>query len=216
MHRTALLVDRHPLWLDTIEPVVERAGVEVVGKATSSSAALKLLAQLEPTLLVTGIAMGEGEIDGIGLVRAARLRIPGLRAIVLSAYTDPARVQAAFEAGARAYVVKTAHADDITSAVRQAYDHSIYLAGAPAAPPPPVVPLTKQYELTRREMEILQLVAEGHSNAELARMLWVTEQTVKFHLSNVYRKLEVSNRTEASRWAQRAGLLAPTPAPAAA
>jgi DNA-binding CsgD family transcriptional regulator len=61
--------------------------------------------------------------------------------------------------------------------------------------------------LTRRELEILQLVAEGHSNAQLARMLWVTEQTVKFHLSNIYRKLDVSNRTEASRWAQLQGLL---------
>ena len=62
-------------------------------------------------------------------------------------------------------------------------------------------------DLTRREREILQLVAEGHSNAKLAKMLWVTEQTVKFHLSNVYRKLDVSNRTEAARWAQVNGLL---------
>ena len=61
--------------------------------------------------------------------------------------------------------------------------------------------------LTRRELEILRLVAEGHSNAQLARMLWVTEQTVKFHLSNIYRKLDVANRTEASRWAQLHGLL---------
>jgi len=61
--------------------------------------------------------------------------------------------------------------------------------------------------LTRREVEILQLVAEGYSNAQLAKMLWVTEQTVKFHLSNIYRKLGVANRTEASRWAQLNGLL---------
>ncbi len=61
--------------------------------------------------------------------------------------------------------------------------------------------------LTRRELEILRLVAEGRSNAQLAKMLWVTEQTVKFHLSNVFRKLQVSNRTEASRWAQLRGLL---------
>ena len=61
--------------------------------------------------------------------------------------------------------------------------------------------------LTKREREILQLVAEGHSNSQLARMLWVTEQTVKFHLSNIYRKLDVANRTEASRWAQIHGLL---------
>ena len=63
--------------------------------------------------------------------------------------------------------------------------------------------------LTKREREILQLVAEGHSNSQLARMLWVTEQTVKFHLSNIYRKLDVANRTEASRWAQIHGLLEP-------
>ena len=61
--------------------------------------------------------------------------------------------------------------------------------------------------LTRREIEILQLVAEGHSNAGVAKLLWVTEQTVKFHLSNIYRKLGVANRTEASRWAQLQGLL---------
>jgi DNA-binding CsgD family transcriptional regulator len=66
--------------------------------------------------------------------------------------------------------------------------------------------------LTKREREILALVAEGHSNAQLAKMLWVTEQTVKFHLSNIYRKLDVSNRTEASRWAQLHGLLSHTTA----
>ena len=217
--RTALLVDRHPLWLDTIESVVARAGVAVAAKVTSPRAALELVAKLEPDLLVTGVRMAAGEIDGIALVRAARARAPHLRAVVLSSSTDQAHVDAAFQAGARAYVVKTAHADDITSAVRQAFEHSIYLAGAPAAAaaqPPAVLPLEKFADLTRRELEILQLVAEGHSNAELARMLWVTEQTVKFHLSNVYRKLEVSNRTEASRWAQRAGLLAASPAPAAA
>ena len=70
--------------------------------------------------------------------------------------------------------------------------------------------------LTKREVEILQLVAEGHSNSQLAKMLWVTEQTVKFHLSNIYRKLEVSNRTEASRWAQLHGLLPAAPGRATA
>jgi DNA-binding CsgD family transcriptional regulator len=69
-----------------------------------------------------------------------------------------------------------------------------------------------QHDLTNRELEILRLVAEGHSNAQLARMLWVTEQTVKFHLSNVYRKLNVANRTEAARWAQLHGLLSATQA----
>ena len=65
------------------------------------------------------------------------------------------------------------------------------------------------HELTKRELEILLLVADGSSNGQLAKKLWVTEQTVKFHLSNIYRKLEVANRTEASRWAHLNGLLAP-------
>jgi DNA-binding NarL/FixJ family response regulator len=207
--RTAVLVDQHPLWLDTVAQVVGRVNVEVVGKATSSTEALDLLDELRPDLLITGIKMADGEIDGITLLRHAREREAGLRVIVLSMYDDNAHIDAAFAAGAAAYVLKTAHPEDLTSAIRQAFDHSIYLAGArPVAAPAASPPIDDSPGLTRRELEILQLVAEGHSNAELARMLWVTEQTVKFHLSNIYRKLDVSNRTEASRWAQLRGLLA--------
>ena len=78
-----------------------------------------------------------------------------------------------------------------------------------SAPPTHAQTESAARELTRRELEILRLVAEGHSNGQLAKMLWVTEQTVKFHLSNIYRKLEVANRTEASRWAHHNGLLTP-------
>jgi DNA-binding NarL/FixJ family response regulator len=214
--RTAVLVDQHPLWLDTVSQVVGRVNVEVVAKATSSSAALALVEELNPDLLITGIKMADGEIDGLTLLRKARERDPGLRAIVLSMYDDSQHVVAAFAAGAAAYVLKTAHPDDLTSAIRQAFDHSIFLAGARPAVTPAPAPIDDSPGLTRRELEILQLVAEGHSNAELARMLWVTEQTVKFHLSNIYRKLNVANRTEASRWAQLRGLLANAPTPATA
>jgi DNA-binding NarL/FixJ family response regulator len=214
--RRAVLVDQHPLWLDTVSQVVGRVNVEVVAKATSSSAALALVEELNPDLLITGIKMADGEIDGLTLLRKARERDPGLRAIVLSMYDDSQHVEAAFAAGAAAYVLKTAHPDDLTSAIRQAFDHSIFLAGARPAVTPAPAPIDDSPGLTRRELEILQLVAEGHSNAELARMLWVTEQTVKFHLSNIYRKLNVANRTEASRWAQLRGLLASAPTPATA
>lgn len=213
--RTAVLVDQHPLWLDTIAQVVNRINVDVVGRATSSTDALAILDELRPDLLITGIKMADCEIDGLALLRKARERDHSLRAIVLSMYDDAQHIEAAFAAGAAAYVLKTAHPDDLTSAIRQAFDHSIYLAGGrPVATPAPSVEENTS-GLTRRELEILQLVAEGHSNAELARMLWVTEQTVKFHLSNIYRKLNVSNRTEASRWAQLRGLL-PAEAVAAA
>ena len=213
--RTAVLVDQHPLWLDTVGQVVSRVNVEVVAKATSSSSALALVEELRPDLLITGIKMSESEMDGIALTREARERHTGLRVIVLSMYEDAQHIDAAFGAGAAAYVLKTAHPDDLTSAIRQAFDHSIYLAGARPTPTPAAPKLDDSPGLTRREIEILTLVAEGHSNAELARMLWVTEQTVKFHLSNIYRKLNVSNRTEASRWAQLRGLLPSRAVPAA-
>ena len=208
-NRTTLLVDEHPLWLDTIQQVVERMHIRVLGKATRSSTALKLIADRAPDMLITGIRMPEGEMDGIALVREAVQRAPGMKAIVLSMYEDRAQVEAAFAAGAAAYVFKSTSPDDLRSAIRQAFEPSVFRAtdftiGAPE----PAENGSVDAGLTRREMEILQLVAEGHSNAQLAKMLWVTEQTVKFHLSNIYRKLGVVNRTEASRWAQLNGLLA--------
>jgi DNA-binding NarL/FixJ family response regulator len=217
--RTAILVDQHPLWLDTVEQVVSRVGVQVVTKTTRTTEALERLEETAPDLLITEIKAPDGEPDGIALLRQACERHPELKAIVLSMYDDPEHVESAFAAGAVAYVLKTAHHDDLTSAIRQAFEHSIYLAAGMQRSPATARPAVPEDSpgLTRRELEILQLVAEGHSNAELARMLWVTEQTIKFHLSNIYRKLDVANRTEASRWAQLRGLLsAPAPLEATA
>jgi two-component system, NarL family, response regulator DevR len=213
--KTAIIVDQHPLWLETVQHVVERADVTVRAKVTSSRAALAQIDSLRPQLLITGLKMAESDMDGLSFVRAARDRVPGIKVIVLSMYEDSQHIDAAFAAGATAYVLKTAHPDDLTSAVRQAFMHSVYLAGARPSPVSAPAPAPEESPgLTPRELEILRLVAEGHSNAQLARMLWVTEQTVKFHLSNVYRKLDVSNRTEASRWAQVNGLLNAGAAPA--
>jgi NarL family two-component system response regulator LiaR len=208
--RTAVIVDEHPLWLEIVDHVVQRADVEVAATSTSPGAILRDLDELQPDLLITGLRFGSGEIDGHTFVREARERIPGLKVIVLSAHDEQQHIDAAFAAGVTAYVLKTVHRDDLVSAVRQAFMHSIYMAGSrPATAQTPVAIPTHDESpgLTRRETEILRLVAEGHTNAQLARMLWVTEQTVKFHLSNIYRKLGVSNRTEASRWAQLNGIL---------
>ena len=207
---TAVLLDRQPLWLEAVELVLGRIDVSVVGKATAPTQALEQINARRPDVFVTGIEMDEGEIDGIECVRQARALVPSLRAVVLSAHTGTEFIDQALDAGAVAYVVKSAHPDDLASAIRQAFQHSVYFAGARPAPAstwPVATESSEVSDLTRREREILQLVAEGHSNAKLAKMLWVTEQTVKFHLSNVYRKLDVSNRTEAARWAQLNGLL---------
>jgi DNA-binding NarL/FixJ family response regulator len=211
--RTALLLDQHPVWLYGVEQVLERLEVTVLAKTSSPDEAIALAEELRPDVFVTGLQMPPGQMDGFTCIRLVRERLPECKVIVLSQYDDSERIEAAFAAGAVAYVVKTAHPDDVASAIRQTFSHSIYLPGVhgPAVMPlKPPKPAEDSPGLTRRELEILQLVSEGHSNAALARMLWVTEQTVKFHLSNIYRKLDVANRTEASRWAQVRGLLPAT------
>jgi NarL family two-component system response regulator LiaR len=212
--QTAVIVDPHPLWLGAITPVVTACDLTVVATATSAEEGLRLVEEHQPDVLVTELEPGAGE-GGARAIREVRERSNRTKTVVVSARRDMGSIDAALDAGAAAYVTKTAHPEDIASAIRQAFDQSLFLANrgsthtAPHAasaaaqrekPAPDV-------DLTQRELTILQLAAEGHSNAELARRLWVTEQTVKFHLSNVYRKLGVSNRTEASRWAQLHGLL---------
>ena len=210
---TAVIADPHPLWLDAVEQVLNRIGINVVGRTTSLGEALELVRELGPDLLITEIAASDGRLEGLTLLDEIQ-KVDGVRSVVLSLHFEPRHIDAALAAGAVAYVIKTAHPDDLASAIRQAFDHSIYLSTSAV-----MTRSSREAEqdegpgLTRRELEILRLVAEGHSNAQLARTLWVTEQTVKFHLSNVYRKLGVANRTEASRWAQLNGLLSsPTPA----
>jgi DNA-binding NarL/FixJ family response regulator len=208
--RTAVVCDRYPLWLEAVESVLARVEIDVVAKATTVSGGVAAVRRLRPQLLVTDAVFGseDGEPDGAILVEHALAEVAGMRAIVVS-LTDRAGVmERAFAAGASAYVMKSAHPDDLASAARQAFDHSLFLPTGPTRlRAASTTSALAEADLTRREREILRLVAEGHSNAQLARMLWVTEQTVKFHLSNVYRKLDVSNRTEAARWAQLNGLL---------
>jgi DNA-binding NarL/FixJ family response regulator len=211
----AVVLDPHPIWLDAVEIVLARIGVTVVRKTSSGHEALATVEASKPGLLILELDPLPDEPDGFEVIRRARALVPSLRAIALSAHHDTAHIDGALAAGAAAYVLKTADPDDVASAVRQAFEHSVNLAGTPgsavdAASAPAAIASAAPGGLTRRELEILRLVAEGHSNSQLGGMLWVTEQTVKFHLSNIYRKLGVANRTEASRWAQRHGLLTET------
>jgi DNA-binding NarL/FixJ family response regulator len=204
----AVLLDPHPIWLDAVEIVLRRVGVGIAAKTTSGSEAVRLVGELEPQLLTLEIDPLPNEPDGFAVLGQSLAACDGLRAIVLSRNHETRFIDEALASGAAAYIVKTAHPDDVASAVRQAFEHSVFLRAESANDQPHEAPRRKMPGgLTRRELEILRLVAEGHSNAALARKLWVTEQTVKFHLSNVYRKLNVTNRTEASRWAQLNGLL---------
>jgi DNA-binding NarL/FixJ family response regulator len=206
--RIAVLLDEQPLWHEAVAAVLCGAGFEVAGKATTAQSALALVVERNADLLVAEIPTVEAGTDPFAWLRELRERRPSLRVVVLAASDDEQLIDGALAAGADAYVLKVAHPEDLASAIRQVFRHSVYLPhGRSVAAPTAPVRVAAEPGLTRREVEILRLVAEGHSNASLARQLWVTEQTVKFHLSNVYRKLSVANRTEASRWAQLNGLL---------
>jgi DNA-binding NarL/FixJ family response regulator len=213
VERSAVVFDVHPLWLEAVEGVLVRHEIKVRGKTTNGGEALDLVRTHQPDVLVLEPEDGVTASGGLDLMRRATDARPGLKIVVLGDSRETGTIDAAFAAGAVAYVFKSAHPDDLASAIRQAFDMSIFLSppqrglSAPSALRAAEPANDNTPGLTKREVEILQLVSEGHSNGELARMLWVTEQTVKFHLSNIYRKLSVANRTEASRWAQVHGLL---------
>ncbi len=207
--RSAVILDRHPLWLDALDRLLGNVGFVVVGRATDGDEALELIGAHAPDVFIAGI--NAASTEQVAVVRKARQSHADLKCVVVADSAEVEAIEAAFAAGASVYCIRTAEEGDFASAIRQAFERSIYIAASqhesllrPPRAPEPDLP---EHHLTRRELEILRLVAEGHSNSQLAHMLWVTEQTVKFHLSNIYRKLDVANRTEASRWAQLNGLL---------
>jgi DNA-binding NarL/FixJ family response regulator len=123
--------------------------------------------------------------------------------VLLAGDVRPAQLAAARAAGAHAVIARTVQASSLGVLLREIAGGSVYHAFEDAAAPPMTSSLE---ELTTREQEVLRLVAAGLPNVRIAQQLWVTEQTVKFHLSNVYRKLGVANRTEASHYAHTHGL----------
>jgi DNA-binding NarL/FixJ family response regulator len=152
-------------------------------------------------------------IDGMNDPVAASTRVlqvreeaPDAKILLLTAPLEPEAVDRVLDAGAMVFVCRARRFPDLAALLRDTAAPPRVAAPAPAPAPAPaaVAPRPAEPEpcpLTNRELEILRAVAEGHTNARIGRSLWVTEQTVKFHLSNIYRKLGVANRTEASRYA---------------
>jgi DNA-binding NarL/FixJ family response regulator len=207
---SAVVYAPQPLWLGAVAAVLESSDVRIVGRALTRNSCVALVREHSPALLVTDAGPDSHAAD-LELVRRCREAATDLRVILLASRKDIESVDAALKAGVSAYVFKTAHAVDVAAAVRQAFEHSVHTA-TPADLSPRLPPATGDVTessggLTQREAEVLALVAEGHSNAKIARLIHVTEQTVKFHLSNIYRKLGVGNRTEASHWAHARGLV---------
>jgi DNA-binding NarL/FixJ family response regulator len=201
----AVLFNSYPLLLDVLEPSL-RGEVEIAGRATTTADAALLLDAHQPDLLVAGVEAAAKPEEVFGLVRDSLDKQPSLKVIAFSSSSDRKLLAEAFDSGVSALIAPNAAPEDIAVAIRQATDPSIHFAPAtlPMLKPKPV---TNDPGLTDREIETVRLVAKGLSNAEVARTLLVTEQTVKFHLSNIFRKMNVSNRTQATRRAQMMNIL---------
>jgi DNA-binding NarL/FixJ family response regulator len=177
--------------------------IEIVGEANSGSQVLPLIGQTNPDLVMLDIRMPQ--LDGLACLDRIRKSYPKLKVVMLSAYTDPEHISAALRRGASAYIAKTVNPLDLAAALRQAFEGTVYTTYS-AAPGEGEVP-GGPVGLTERELSMLRAVARGLSNQAIGREYWVTEQTVEFHLGNIYRKLGVANRTEATRYAYEHGLL---------
>jgi DNA-binding NarL/FixJ family response regulator len=196
-----LIADDHRLILEGIRRALDaEPGFEVVGEARYGSQVLPLVNQLHPDVVLLDIRMPE--MDGLACLELLRRRFPQVKVIVLTVSDDPEHVETAMKAGAVAYILKSVSPGELPAIVREAAKGTIYEpVGMTAEAEPAVV-----HGLTEREIVILQAVARGLPNRKIGSELWVTEQTVKFHLTNIYRKLGVSNRTEAARAAFRLGM----------
>jgi DNA-binding NarL/FixJ family response regulator len=198
----ALILDQQPVWLDALERVLEGLNIKVAAKLDDPAAALEALASERISLFMLALEHADGSEEA-EFVRAARAAATDTVVLVCSSRRDPVRIRRVLEAGAAAYILKTLSEEDVRCAIRQAFERTIYLFSSPRRRPAEPRP---EQTLTERELEILALVASGRSNSEVARLLWVSQATVKLHLSHVYGKLGVSNRTAAAAWAHAHGV----------
>ena len=205
-----LLADDHPLMIAAIRSALESAkDFEIVGEATSGSQVMPLVSSARPDLVLIDLRLPE--VDGLACLEYIRAKHPGVRVVIFSAVDEQPQIARALAAGACAYLVKSIDPGDLAAVLRQAIAGSFFCTAGLESPAAHVN--DEDAGLSERETEILAGVARGLSNRAIAQELWLSDQTVKFHLHNIYRKLAVGNRTEAARYAFDHGLVT---APAAA
>jgi DNA-binding NarL/FixJ family response regulator len=200
-----LLADDHPLIIAGIRRTIENLeDMEVVGEAHSGQELLQLIERRAPDLVLMDLKMPG--ISGVETLERIRANWPEVKTVVLSASDDRPTIDAALHAGASAYVLKSAHTVDIASVLRQASSGAVFHAPTYAQPRSGVPEEPSVPALTDRERSILSAVASGLTTAAISRDLWISEHTIKFHLTNIYRKLGVANRAGAVRYALEHGI----------
>jgi DNA-binding NarL/FixJ family response regulator len=197
-----LIADDHPLMLQGLRRTLESSeDIDVVGEARCGTELLALIERRRPGLVLLDLHMPG--LDGLACLAQIREHWPEIKVVIFSACDERTTIDAALHAGASAYIVKSVSPVDIPSVLRQAATGAIYHAPSRSATAAsaydetnPSTPL-----LTERETTILAAVADGLTTKAISKRLWVSEHTVKFHLTNIYRKLGVNNRSGAVRYA---------------
>ena len=205
---TVLLADDHPVVIGGIRRALEgHDDIEIVGEAHCGREVLQMIERRQPRLVLLDLSMPG--VDGLELVEQIVATWPSVKTVILSSCEDRGVINAALAAGASAYVVKSILTMDVASVLRQASTGGVFHAATqqhdPSWSPPESAP---HAGLTSREAAILKAVAQGLTTAAISKDLWVSEHTVKFHLTNIYRKLGVANRAGAIRYALEHGLAA--------
>ena len=209
-----LIVDDHPLIREGLRAVLEtQPDMELVGEAWDGNEAVVRALALRPDVVLMDLSLPRK--DGIEAIREIIRGVPSVRVLVLSNYLDDDKVFGALKAGAKGYILKETSSQELRQAVRSVYQ------GKSALDPAVQRKLVDQLagmnnsdsrpenDLTERELEVLRLMARGFTNPQIAARLSVAEGTVRFHVSNVLRKLGMENRTQAVLYALQNGLAFP-------
>lgn len=205
-----LVVDDHPVVRQGLRSFLSsRPGIDVVGEAADGATALTEVGRLRPDVVVMDLVMpGEG---GVAAIRRIAAQHPEVRTLVLTSFSSEDDVIPAVAAGAVGYLLKDVAPTELEAAVRAAYRREGTLS--PAVTTRVMAEVSRASAsageldgLTPREIEVLRLLAGGRSNRALAAELYVSERTVKTHVSNILSKLRLGDRTQAALWAVRHGL----------
>jgi len=203
---SVLLIDDHELIRQGLRRAFERdPDFEVVGEAGSVAEGVALASRLRPGVVVTDVRLPDG--SGLDATRQIRKELPESGIVVLTMYAGDEQLFGALEAGASAFVAKDAPADDVVAAAKHAASSptsftATDLANAMRRRMTPSGP-----QLSPREREVLQLLADGLAVAQIARRLYISESTAKTHISKLYEKLGAGNRAQALMTAMRLGLI---------
>ncbi len=213
-----LLADDHTLFRRGIRTILEQTqDIEIVGEAANGQEAVAEARELVPDAILMDIKMPV--INGIDASKAILQENPHIGIVLVTMFDDPESVFAGMRVGARGYVLKEAEPDELRRAIEAAYRGEVILCpimakkvlehfGRGSNVRTPGLPYE---ELTQRELQVLQLAADGMSNKEIAAELFITEKTAKNHIANIFSKLQVNDRTQAILYALRKGLVSLSP-----